>query len=474
MHPKRVVVIGSGVSGLTVAFALLERSRHDLRPMDLKILEASNRPGGVIRSYWKDGFLFEQGPERFSSEPAAALSLCRLLGLEDDLELANSQSIGLMRDGRVFPLPDLFKQQRMPYLDLLKGCLLSISGKGRAILERWIKPCHFVNDESVDSFIRRRFGREVLERWIEPLLRIMASGSCADLSMRAILPHWLEAERRYGSVLRALKRPEIVSVGKEALVRIPIQAYRFRSGMQTLIDRLVSRLAPVPLLLQHRLMHLERRNHRSTWRLVLDNGESMEADAVCLALPAQDTAKVVKNIDPQLSKALAGIPYSSWVTVSMAIDRGKVSHPIVLKSELVLLEKKMNAIIGYSIRLQKQELSGQLAATARVFMEKTAEHFSDSRCAQLACQLLERRLHLRESPSATSVNRLSSSIPEYRVGHLERVSTIEERLKEHPTLALTGNGFWGHGVADCIRLANRSAGNLYTSLYEKANGASTD
>ena len=204
----RVIVIGGGLSGLAVAHRLHEGARTLRRPLDLTVLEAKDRIGGVIWTDRFDGFTLETGPDSFITNKPWALDVCRRLGLADQLieTDASKRRSFVVRNSRLAPVPEgfvLMAPNRL--LPILTTPILSFRGKLRLLMDLVIPRRSEESEESLGSFVRRRFGREALDRLVQPLVAGIYTADPNDLSLRATFPQFAAMEQEYGSVIRALR-----------------------------------------------------------------------------------------------------------------------------------------------------------------------------------------------------------------------------------------------------------------------------
>ena len=348
--PFRVVVAGAGVAGLACAHRLLALARERGLPLRLTVLESASRPGGVIITDRVDGCIIEGGPDCFVSDKPWGLDLCRRAGLADDIVgtgTSHRRSFVYAR-GRLLPIPEGYQLiapgRLMPFTTTP---ILSLRGKLRAACDLVLPRGPRVADESLASFTRRRFGQETLERLAQPLLAGIYNADPERLSLRATMPRFLELERKHRSVILGLLRenrraPAAASSGVSG-ARYPLFV-TLRAGLQTLTDGLAASLPAGSLRLGTTMARLEpmaKASERepaadptgpargaSRWRVSTCQGETFEADAAVLALPACAAAPLLRPFDERLADLLAAVPYGTAATVSLAYRRADVAHPL--------------------------------------------------------------------------------------------------------------------------------------------------
>ncbi|MDE3075360.1 MAG: protoporphyrinogen oxidase [Chloroflexota bacterium] len=432
---KRVVVIGGGVSGLAAAYRLHGRAA-------VTLLEAGQRLGGVVRTERRGGYVMETGPDSFLNKLGIE-DLCRELGLEKELIPArreNARSF-VLRGRRLYPLEGLYLMAPTSMASLVRSPLVSPLGKARMALDLVLPARRDGQDETLASFVRRRLGREALDRVAQPLVGGIYTADPERLSLAATMPQFLEMERQHGSVMRALwskrKQTAPASGARYSLF------LSFRGGMQTLVDALAARIDPPRL--GTRVSALART--ADSWDVQLDGGEHIEADAVCLCIPAREVARLV----PQLGE-LGTVPYGSPVTINFGFRREQVRHPLDGMG-LVIPNVEGRSIIACSFSSTKFEgraSEGHVLLRAFVGETACAASASDEEVASRALRDLDDLLGVTGQPEQVMVSRLPASLPQYALGHLELLKRVEAAAAQLPCLALAGNGYRGVGVPDCI------------------------
>ncbi len=460
---RRVVVVGAGISGLACAWRLATLARERRASLDLTVLEASGRTGGVIATERSGGFLIEAGPDNFITEKPWALDLCRRLGLEREILGTNPdcrRSFVLIK-GRLLPVPEGYQLMAPSrFLPFVTTPVLGLAGKARAACDLILPRGPARPDESLASFVRRRFGNEVLERLAQPLVAGIYNADPERLSLRATMPRFLDMEREHRSVILALLRGRRRSRGAGSGVSGARYSLfvTLREGLQTLVDRLASALPAGALRLGvgvRRVSHDQDGPTRGGWQVTTGSGERLAADAVALALPAHAAAALLRGVDPTLATDLDGVPYGTSVTLNLAYRRADVPHPlggfgfVVPRGE----RRRLIACSFSSVKYAGRAPEG--AVLLRAFLGGPEAHAAT----------LERAVRddLRDILGITAAPLLARtavwprSMAQYEVGHLERVSAIEGRLARLPGLFLAGNGLRGVGIPDCVRSGEAAA-----------------
>jgi protoporphyrinogen/coproporphyrinogen III oxidase len=457
----KLVVVGGGIAGLSAAHRAVELARERGSTLELTLIEARERLGGSIASERVDGFLVEAGPDSFLSEKPWALALCRRLGVEDRLVRTDDRfrKVFVWYRGRLHPLPDGFQLLAPTALrPFATSSLFSLPGKLRMALDL-VLPRGGGDDESLGAFVRRRLGAEALERVAQPLVAGIYTADPDDLSLTATMPRFLELERVQRSVILGLRR---------ALRRAPLPGtsgarwslfVTFAGGMEELVSTLAARLPGGSVALKQRVSGLERVGAR--WRVVTVEGASVDADRVILATEAHATARLTRYLDPALATLLEEIPYASAATVSLGYRRADVPHPldafgfVVPRTEGKALLAGTFSSVKYPGRAPEGHvlIRGFLGGMLQGAM--LAE--DDDALVTRTRAELRAALGVAAAPLLTRLHRWPASMPQYRVGHLTRVETIEQIVAGLPGLLLAGAAYRGVGIADCVRSGEAAA-----------------
>ncbi len=467
----RAAIIGGGVAGLTAAYEL-EKSGAEYT-----LFEAGSRLGGVLSSVRAGGSILEDGPDSFLTEKPAGAELCRELGLGADLLPSNDaqRRTWIVVGNRLVSLPDglmfLIPTKLVP---TALSPLFSIGTKIRMGLELLHAPRPADEDESVAALVERHYGPEVVDRLAGPLLSGIYGGEANQLSARAVLPKLVEMETNFGSLTRAMLAARKQMRAKSAAANRPPaanaagQAPRgifttLRNGLQQMVDALAAKLNPQAIRLQTPIRMIERDG--SGWRLTHAGG-SERFDAVILAAPAWAAADLLATVDAQLGDELAGIPYSSSITVNLIYDEAQLG-PLPDGFGFLVPSSSGRAMLACTFAHRK--FLGRTApgkAVLRVFLggvrnaallEQPDEVLLATARRELSEILGPRVIGPHIEPEEARVSRWPLAMAQYAVGHLERVDRIKERVAALPGLHLIGNAYDGIGISDCIRLGRQAA-----------------
>lgn len=474
---SKVVIIGGGLSGLAAAFRLQELKQTGRFDGEFVLLEAGSRLGGTIQTVRRDDFLLELGADAFLSDKPAALNLVKRLGIEDQLIPTNDENRRsfIVRDKRLRAVPAGFQLIAPSNIEAFFASeLISRKGKIRLANERFLLPAPPQTDESLASFIRRRFGNEALWRIAQPMFAGIYTANPEKLSMRATQPRFLELEQKHGSVIEGLiKTSEQSAIGNP---RSAIEAsgaryslfLSFQNGMQTLLDTLASKMPRDFLRLDAQARTLSFNTIQRLWFIELENGEQITADAVCLALPAHVIAELLQNQFSEISKELATVEFASTATLNLAFKRNQIAHELNGFGFVVpFIEKRtLMASTFSSVKFSGRASSDYVLLRAFVGGALQPEMFAldDEAMTAGVLQDLRELVGLTGKPLFAQVSRWARSMPQYHVGHLEKVERINDLLARVPSLALATTAIDGVGIPDSIRHGETAAEKLVNFL----------
>ncbi len=454
-----VVIVGGGITGLTVAHTLMTSNPS----LDIALVELEEKLGGKIVTERVNGFVIEGGPDSFISYKPWAMELCRKLGLENRFTGTNrdQKTTYILCGNRLIELPEgltLLAPTRL--IPFVRSPLFSIMGKLRVGLDLLIPKQRDTEDESLAGFVRRRMGREAVERLAGPLLAGIYAGDPKRMSLKATFPQLAELEQKYGSLIRGMlaRRWEMTGISQKSSA--PTMFMTLRSGLGELVEALVKQLGRVHLLTGRRVIELLPRGE-SGYDLRLDDGKELSAQAVVLTTPAFVTAGLVERLEPELSKQLLDIRYVSTATVSMAFRRSGFPHPLNGFGFVVAGDPSQEVIACTWTSTKFPHRAPHDHVLLRCFLggegREEVVGSSDEELIRLVRKNLQSALGVVQEPALVKVYRWIRANPQYDVGHLGKVKTIEKRVSRYPGLFLAGAAYHGVGIPDCIRSGMQAA-----------------
>jgi oxygen-dependent protoporphyrinogen oxidase len=439
-----VVIVGGGISGLSAAYDLAKAG------MPYTLVEKLPRLGGVIQTAVRDGCIIEGGPDSFISQKPEALALIKELGLEQEVLGSNDATrvTYILRNGKLVRLPEGFRMIAPTRVwPFLKSPLLGWGTKLRMGLELLRRPVTHP-DRSVADFVVDHFGQESLDYLAEPLLSGVYGGDPHDMSVVSVLAPFVEMEKKYGSLARAVLKSPTAPGSGGSLFRT------LKGGLGVLTEKLSQGLA-----VRHGQAQTIERNGTG-FRVRID-GSWMDASSVILACPAWAAAGLVKPLDDSLSGLLSGVLYTSSCTVALCYDAAtfdgqRAGHGFLIPR---VERARMAACTFVGSKFDHRTPGDRILL--RCFFGGSGDDAvldeSDETLVAMAREELRAILGLTVEPLFTSISRCPRSMAQYSVGHSVRWKEMQGRIAAIPGLYLAGNGYTGIGIPDCIRMGRAAA-----------------
>jgi oxygen-dependent protoporphyrinogen oxidase len=453
------VVIGGGISGLTAARALCRQG------FSVRLLERAPSCGGVIKTDCVGGFIIDAGPDTLLAHKPAALELVRELGLGESLVAPlPHRTTYVVRYNALRTLPET-SALGLPinWQTLIAANAFSWPGKIRMAAEALLPPRPPAeDDESISSFVCRRFGSEAVRYVAEPLLAGLHRGDAARLSMRALFPVLADAERRHGSVARAWRAMPAGSRGGGSM--------SLRHGLGAIPTSMAADLPRGVAVTNARVVAIEPGAHG--YHVHTRDHASLTARTVVLATPAYVTSMLTGGLDQELATLCGGIRYVSAVNVAVSYPRNAVRDPLHGWGFVVPADegRRVRSVSWVSSKWPDRAPEGQVLIRASLGDPRrgTYEDVDDDELIAWAHEDLGELLQISDTPTLARVYRLPRAMPQLEVGHLQRMKAIDRRLSALPGLFVSASGFRGVGLPDCIKdataVAGQAAGYLDPSL----------
>lgn len=451
---KRITIVGGGISGLTVAYLLAIRNKE----LDISVLEGDSRPGGKIWSDRVDGFLCEKGANGFLDNKPKTLGLCESLGITPLRANENAKKRYVYFNEVLNPLPESPPS-------FLKSKLISWPGKLRMAYEV-IAP-KGPEDETVADFILRRLGREALEKLIDPMVSGVFAGNPYKMSIKSCFPRIKELEQEYGSLIRAL-----IKIKKErkrekkggVSVAPPGRLTSFSDGAEALIEALVEKLGD-RVKTGTPVKGIEK--DESLYKLHTEEGV-VESDSVVFACPAHASARIIKDLDGEISGTLADIPYPSLSVVCFGYSKERVGHSLDGFGFLIP-HREGRRILGTlwdSSIFPNRAPEGHVLLRTMIGGAQSPElgMLDDDTLMRYAFEDLKSIVSLKGDPDMVRIYRWERAIPQYGIDHQKKLAFIDERLEKYPGLYITGNAYRGVGINDCVENSYRIADQILSDI----------
>jgi len=436
-----ILVVGGGISGLVCAYALARAGR------DVLLVEASARPGGFIQSVSRDGFLLELGPQSFACT-SELRSLCADLGIADQILAAPAKAPRyILVNGQLRAVP-----MNPPALFL--SPLLSGFTKWTLIRDMLGKSLPPEADESVAAFMRRKFSNELLDRFVGPFVSGVYAGDPEKLSIRSAFPALHEAEKAAGSILRGMVRLAKNKKGRRE--RPTLNA--FRDGNETLVRALVGKLGSA-VLTETRAEEVYRQNDGSFHVSLQGIGspEAVSAKALVLATPTHIAGRVLAQLDPAFESLLAPVEYAAVAVVSLAYPKSAIGHRLDGFGFLIPRSAGLRVLgtVWNSSLFVGRAPSGYALLTSFVggVTDPAAAKLSPGELASLVHRETSPLLAIQGEPVFSNVAVWPRALPQYNLGHGERLAALAKSLSRLPGLFLAGNYLRGPAIGSCVEQA---------------------
>ncbi len=464
------------MTGLAAAYRLHKDAREAGVSLDLTLLERAERIGGVIKTSKGEGFLLEEGPDCFVSNKPWGVELCKELGIDGELIGTNPQHRRsfVAKDGTLYPVPEgVYLMIPSRFWPLVTTPLISLRGKLRMAMDLFIPTKKDAGDETLESFVTRRLGKEALVRLAQPMVGGIYAADPKRLSLKATMPQFLEMEQQHGSLIRAMLKRRKEMGGSRADEGTPSGPryglfVAFRNGLQTLIDALVAELPPGSVQLGMQVERVAFLPNRQRWQVRTQGHEDLEADAVCIAVPAPAASTLLRELNSEIADLLSGISYTSSAIVNVIHRREDVGHPLDGMGFVVPAHenRSLMACSFSSVKFEGRAPEGHVLLRAFVGGELHRAQYDlpDEKLLEATLKDLADFLQISGQPLRVEISRHPHAMAQYHTGHLERIEKIDRIAAEFPGFALAGNAYRGVGVPDCIRSGNQAADTLLKSL----------
>jgi len=475
---RHVVVVGGGITGLVTAYRLARTSNG--MPVDVTLLEASDRLGGKLHTIDVGGVPVEAGADSFVVRKPWAVDLCKELGLHAQLVIpGTSRAFVWVRDRLVpFPSQSAFGVPASAG-ELLRWPGLSRRGRWRALFDVWKPRSKRDEDESLGSLVSRRLGGEALDALVAPLLSGLHAGDAYRLSTEGTFPELRAWERAHGSLIRgaraSLKGGARASERTEESERRAKEAARTPmfttvwGGLSRLVDALADALGEERIRTAARVTAIARRGGGFS---VVAAGERFDADAAVVTTPAFDGAHLLAGVAPSAASELSAIPYASSAVVALVYPPGTAERLPDATGFVVSPRAGLSITACTWFSRKWPDDAFEDRAVLRCFVGRSGDEdalaLDDEELAARVVEDVERIHPMGPLPSAWRVIRWARAMPQYEVGHLARVGRIRAALDASPGVFATGSAFEGVGIADCVRQANHVASEVRAYLHRSA------
>lgn len=448
----RVGIFGGGITGLTVAYYLQKEIIGKGLNVEYRLYEESNRLGGKIQTDYTEGFVIEKGPDSFLARKQSAARFAKEVGLENELVHNDTGQSFILKDEKLFPIPGGsimgIPTQLTPFATTK---LFSLLGKLRATGDLFLPKTGSGEDQSLGTFFRKRLGNEVVDYLIEPLLSGIYAGDIDKLSLQATFPQFHQVEQKYGSLILGMKK-SMPKQPKSPQPKKPKGMFMsFKRGLQSFIDGIENHLDQDSIIKNVGVKKITKASEK--YEVTLTNGNVEYFDQVVLTTPHHVTKKVLQ--DYEFFNILENIPATSVATVAMAFPLSQVKGD--LQGTGFVVAKKGNYNITACTWTHKKWVHstpdgyGLLRCYVGRFGDDSIVAESDEYILNAVLHDLKNIMEIDGDPHFYKITRWKEAMPQYLVGHKNRMQTLKNQVKEQlPGLYFAGGAFEGLGLPDCI------------------------
>lgn len=470
---KKVVIVGGGITGLSAAFYMQKEAREKGLPLDVILVEASNRLGGKIQTVRRNGFIIERGPDSFLIRKKSMGILAQDLGIEGELVKNATGQAYVLVGGELHPIPGGsvmgIPTEIGPFL---KTGLFSLSGKLRAAGDFVLPRSNIKGDQSLGGFFRRRFGGEIVENLIEPLLSGVYAGDIDHMSLESTFPQFYAVEKKHRSLILGMKKttpkqlPQKDGHGakKEGVF------HTFRNGLETIVEAIEQQLEPGSVMKGVRIDAIEAPGMVGEKTILeMNDGRKIEADSVILTTGHEMAGRLFAPHG--LLQDLREIPTTSVATVALAFPE---EHVVQDKEGTGFLVSRSS---DYSItactwthrKWPTTTPAGKVlirAFVGRVGDEAIVD-LPDAEIEKIVLADLGRVMNITGKPDFTVITRWKKDRPQYRVGHKQRIAAARAELEsKFPQVKLAGASYNGVGLPDCIDQGRAAVKEVLEDLFD--------
>jgi protoporphyrinogen/coproporphyrinogen III oxidase len=451
---QKVAIIGGGITGLTAAFYLQKTARENNLPIEIKLIESSHRLGGKMQTVVKDGFTIERGPDSFLARKTSIIRLAKEVGMDHQL-VPNStgksyvlvnEELHSMPGGSIMGIPT----EIGPFITTK---LFSLPGKLRAAADFILPKSPSGQDQSLGEFFRRRMGNEVVENLIEPLLSGIYAGDIDHLSLMSTFPQFYEVEQKYRSLIIGMKKslPSQPKKTESKQQKGTGGFLTFKSGLQSFAEAIEAKLEPNSVLKGHRVEKITKMNNE--YEIYLNNGESLTIDCIIAATPHKVTQSMFSQYD--FFDPFKTVPSTSVATVALAFPKEAIKKDIDGTGFVVSRNNDYSITACTWTHKKWKHSTPEGKVLLRCYVgragDETIVELSDDQIIKIVLDDLKKTMDITMEPEFAIVSRWKNAMPQYTVGHKQRLETIFQHVKkELPGVFLAGASYAGVGVPDCI------------------------
>jgi protoporphyrinogen/coproporphyrinogen III oxidase len=449
---KKVIVVGGGITGLATAYYLYKEAKEKSIPLEIKLIEASKRLGGVIETVHKNGCVIEKGPDSIIARKKSGLELIEEMGLKDKVISNTAGKSYILVKGKLHTMPEgSFMGIPTQVTPFAFSGLFSPMGKIRAAGDFILPKGKPQDDQSLGRFFRRRLGDEVVENLIEPLLAGIYAGDIDKLSLMSLFPMFYQVEQQHRSLVFGLKKT--MPPAPKTKVKVPGKKGMFISlttGLEEIVKQLEIRLGDM-IVKGTPVSKIEKNG--DSYLVKLSNGVVEEADTVVVTSDHFNAQKMLSHYS--FMDYFKEMPSTSVANVAMAFSKSAIKQDID-GTGFVVSRNNDHRITACTWTHKKWVGScPEDMALLRSYVGKPSDeevvNLSDEEIIDIVLKDLNKTMNITEKPQFYVVSRWKKAMPQYNVGHKDRMKQVKDSMaKELPGVFLAGSSFEGVGIPDCI------------------------
>ncbi|WP_252502346.1 protoporphyrinogen oxidase [Sporosarcina sp. Marseille-Q4943] len=466
---KRVVIVGGGITGLSAAFYMQKAAREQNLPIEVMLIEATNRLGGKIQTVRRNGFVIERGPDSFLIRKKSMDTFAIDLGIGDDLVRNATGQAYILVNGRLQPIPG-GSVMGIPTKvgPFLKSDLFSLAGKLRAAGDFVLPRSGVEGDQSLGHFFRRRFGTEIVENLIEPLLSGVYAGDIDHMSLQSTFPQFYEVEKKHRSLILGMKKTTPKQVpqknGHGASQKGAFHSLRY--GLESIVEASEQQLEPGTVRKGIRIDSISKQGIQNV--LKLNNGETVIADSVILTTGHMAASQLFASHG--LLEGLKEIHTTSVATVALAFPEEHVVQDMEGTGFLVSRSSDYSITACTWVSRKWPTSTPEGKVLLRAFVGRVGEDaivdLPDDEIERIVLEDLGKIIPIKGKPDFTVITRFKDDRPQYRVGHRQRIDAARAELKEaFPNVKLAGASYDGVGLPDCVDQGKAAVEEVIADLF---------
>ncbi|PSL45141.1 oxygen-dependent protoporphyrinogen oxidase [Salsuginibacillus halophilus] len=460
----KIAVIGGGITGLSAAYYMQKEILTEQLDAHVELFEANEELGGKIRTHKEQGYLIERGPDSFLARKPGVFKLAKEVGMDEEIVPNDAKGASILSKGRMHSMPGgAVMGIPTKFAPFAASSLFSPAAKARAAMDLMLPRGGQTADESVGGFFRRRLGHAVVDQLIEPLLSGIYAGDIDHLSLEATFPQFRRMEEEDRSLIKGMKKSQAASKEKQEGPSAEQAMFRsFKYGLSSLVDAIHRHLDEDAVRLGCTLSEISRES--DGLRLTFADGTTDWFDRVLLTVPHHLIPEMIPSFSG--NERLSEAPATTVATVAMGFDQTQLDDITLEGTGFLVADKANYDITACTFTHRKwSHTAPEGKGLLRTYVGRPGQEDivseSDETIVERAVNDLKRIMPLKGEPEFSVVTRWRNSMPQYLVGHKDKVQAIETHLEEEfPGLYVTGASFGGIGLPDCVTQGEKAAYNL--------------